>query len=188
MELLVTGKNLDVTPRDRDYIEKKLATLQRHFKSLPILVLQIVLAEEKTKAVEKRFIVEFTANVRDTLLRAEERGPDLHVAIDRAAEVMDRQIERFHGRRQAKRHSAPTGATAAPELVEPGPSDGEELPSRVVKVKRHILKPMSVDEAVDQMELLGHDFFVFLNCDTDELNVVYRRRAGDYGIIESQAA
>ncbi|MDO8473540.1 MAG: ribosome-associated translation inhibitor RaiA [Dehalococcoidia bacterium] len=188
MELLVTGKNLDVTSRDRDYLEKKLTTLQRHFKSLPILVLHIVLAEEKTKASEKRFIVEFTANVRDTLLRAEERGPDLHVAIDRATEVMDRQIERFHGRRQTKRRAAPTGATAAPELVEPETTDGEELPSRIVKVKRHTLKPMSVDEAIDQMELLGHDFFVFLNCDTEELNVVYRRRAGDYGIIESQVA
>ena len=188
MELLVTGKNLDVTPRDRDYIEKKLATLQRHFKSLPILVLQVVLTEEKTRATEKRFIVEFTANVRDALLRSEERGPDLHVAIDRAAEVMDRQIERFHGRRQARRRAAPTDLTATLEVVEPETSDGKELSSRVVKVKRHTLKPMSVDEAIDQMELLGHDFFVLLNRDTEELNVVYRRRAGDYGIIESQVA
>jgi putative sigma-54 modulation protein len=190
MEILISGKNLDVTSADRDYVEKKLATLQRHFNSLRILVLHVVLSEEKTKSAEKRFVVEFTTNVGDTMLRAEERGPDLHVAVDRTAEVMDRHIERFRGRKQSRRRTVQIAKAKTEdetnEPVEPDATEDADTSSRIVRVKRHSLKPTSVDEAIDQMELLGHDFYVFLNRDSEEVNVVYRRKDGDYGIIEPQ--
>lgn len=186
MEILVTGKNLEITPRVRAYIEKKLATLQRHFQSIPALVLQVVLTEEKTKAAEKRSVAEFTTNVRGTVLRSEERGPDFYVAVDRAVETLDHQIERFKGKREARRRNGKAPAEAEPATA-PGETDQPAVTSRVARVKRHIVRPMSVDEAIDQMELLGHDFFLFFNADSDGLNVVYRRRAGDYGLIEAQA-
>ncbi|MDO8473371.1 MAG: ribosome-associated translation inhibitor RaiA [Dehalococcoidia bacterium] len=185
MEIILTGKNLEVTSRMKDYVEKKLLSLQRHFKSVPALVLHVVLTEEKTKSAEKRFVVEFTTNVKDSVLRSEERGPDLHVAVDRAAEVMDHQIERFKGRIESRRRQpAPTDASA--QTIDQDSIEGE-VPSRVVKVKRHAVKPMSTDEAIDQMDMLGHDFFLFFNRSSEELNVVYRRRSGDYGLIEVQA-
>ncbi len=186
MEVIITGKSLEVTPRVREYVEKKLSTLQRHFKSVPALVLQVVLTGEKTKSAETRFVVEFTTNVADRLLRSEERGPDLYVAIDRASQVMDRQIERFKGRRESRRRSSvPAGESGATDLAGTATLDDDYDP-RIGKVKRHIIKPMSREEAIDQMELLGHDFFLFFNRETEQPNLVYRRKAGDYGLIEAQ--
>lgn len=187
MEILVTGKNLEITSRVREYVDKKLLGLQRRFKSIPALVLQVVLAEEKTKAAEKRFVAEFTTNVRGTVLRSEERGPDFYVAVDRAVETLDRQIERFKGKRAARRRNRPAPVETAPQSTTTAETDEAAPPSRIGRVKRHVIKPMSVDEAIDQMELLAHDFFLFFNRDSDELNVVYRRRAGDYGLIEVPA-
>lgn len=182
MELVLTGKNLDITPRIRDYVERKISTLDRHFKPAPELVLHAVLAEEQTKSAEKRFVVEFTTNVKDSVLRSEERGPDLHVAVDRAIEVMDHQIERFKGRLESRRRQPGPSERTAQNIDQDSLEKG--IPSRIARTKRHKVKPMSVDEAIDQLEMLGHDFYLFFNSKSEELNVVYRRRAGNYGIIE----
>lgn len=184
MELVLTGKNLDITSRMRAYVEKKISTLERHFQPAPAVVLHVVLTEEKTKSAEKRFIVEFTTNVRDSVLRSEERGSDLHVAVDRAVEVMDHQIERFKGRLDSRRRQ-PGPAEPASQSIDQDSLE-KEIPSRIARTKRHTVKPMSVDEAIDQLEMLGHDFYLFFNSKAEELNVVYRRRAGDYGLIEVQ--
>ncbi|MEW6034099.1 MAG: ribosome-associated translation inhibitor RaiA [Chloroflexota bacterium] len=181
MELRVTGKNLEVTPPVRGYVEKKLARVGRRFSA--ISAFEVVLREEKTKSQDSRFTVECTANARGILMRAEERAGDLYAAIDRAADVMARQIERYKGRLIQRKRGIPSRkGEPATEIAEP--PTAEEAPSRVVRVKRHAIKPMSVDEAIDQMELLGHDFFLFLNQAMDEVNVVYRRHNGDFGVIE----
>ncbi|MBI2958089.1 MAG: ribosome-associated translation inhibitor RaiA [Chloroflexi bacterium] len=183
MEVLITGKNIEVTPRIRGYVQKKLLTLERHFKSIPVLVLHVVLAREKAKSSEKRFIAEFTTNVRDVVLRSEETADDLRPAIDLAVEALDHQIERFKGRRKSRRRgvSAPEQVALASEELD------RQVSSRIARVKQHVIKPMSVDEAIDQMELLGHDFFLFFNRDTEEPNVVYRRKAGYYGLLEARS-
>lgn len=182
MELIITGKNLDVAPRDRDYVEKKMTKLERHMKSLPLLLLKVVLAEEKTKAAEKRFIVEYTTSVEDNVLRAEERGQTLYEAIDRASDTFDRQIERFKGRKEARRRTHQASGSGHIEEA----ALAVDFGSRVARVKKHVVKPMTPDEAIDQMEMLRHDFFVFFNRETDQVSVVYRRKSGDYGLIETQ--
>lgn len=187
MEVRVTGKNLEVSPNVRAYLDKKLQRINRHFGD--IMVLDVELNEEHVRDADKRFIVEINAEIKDGLIRAEERAGDLSSAIDLASATLDRRLEDYKGLRAARIRDRRTPGVRrpAPEAIsqpapEQAPAEGE-LPSRVVRVKRHAVKPMSVDEAIDQMELLGHDFFFFLNCDNEELNVVYKRRQGDYGLI-----
>ena len=179
MELRITKKNLELTPPVRAYVEKKLSRLGHHFSA--VTDCEVVLTEEKTKSRHNRFVTEVTANAKGTLLRAEERGDDLYNAIDRAAKVMKRQMDRYKGKLYEKnRGNSPLKVQVVPQVTE------EKITFKVVKVKRHIVSPMSVTEAREQMELLGHDFFLFLNSSNQEVNVLYRRRDGDYGVIEPE--
>lgn len=175
MEPQITGKNMDVLPTVRQYIDRKLGKLNRHLPN--IMETKIEVAEEKTKSPEQRFVVQVTINSNGTLLRGEDRGEDVFTAIDRVTAIMDRQIERFKGRRYSKKGNlSPRTELAEATAIQPS--------TRVTRVKRFVIEPMSVDEGIDQMELLGHQFFLFLNVDTSELNLVYRRKDGDYGVIE----
>jgi len=178
MELQITGKNVDVSPTLRQYIERKLGKLSRHLPNIMESVVE--LAEEKTKSSEQRFVVQVTVHTGTNLLRGEERGEDLFKAIDKVAAVMERQIERYKGKRYKKGRGS---SLARSELV------GEtevETSGKVVKVKRFLVNTMSVSEAAEQMELLGHDFFLFLNADSEELKLLYRRKDGNYGLIEPE--
>ena len=179
MELQITGKNMEILPAVRSQIERKLGKLGRHLPN--ITESKIEISEEKTKSPQQRFVVQVTIDSNGTLLRGEERGKDLFVAIDKVAEVMSRQIERYKGKRYEKgRGSSLARSGFSEEVAE------ERPPGRVVKIKRFIVKPMSVDEAVGQMELLGHDFFLFFNADSEELNLLYRRKDGNCGLIEPE--
>ncbi len=125
--------------------------------------------------------MQVTVNCNGTLLRGEERGADLFSAIDRTAAVMERQIEHYKGKLYDKGRGSSLARSEFSQSVEAAPS-----PPQLVKVKRFTVKPMSVAEAIDQMQLLGHDFFLFLDADTEELNLLYRRREGNYGLIEPE--
>ncbi len=140
----------------------------------------IEISEEETKSPQQHFVAQVTLHTSTNLLRGEERGDDLYTAIDKVAAVMERQIEHYKGKLYKKGRGSSLARSGFNEEVETKPS------RKVVKVKRFAIKPMSVAEAIDQMELLGHDFFLFFNIDTDELNLVYRRRDGDYGLIEPE--
>lgn len=179
MELQVTGKNIEMTPELRQYIERKLDKLNRHLPN--IIEAKIEIAEEKTRSPQQRFIAQVTVDSSGTILRGEERGDNLFNAIDRVAAIMDRQIERYKGKHYRKKGniSPRTGLT--------GEAVAEETTRKVVKVKQFTVKPMTVDEAVEQMELLGHDFFLFTNNETNTLNLLYRRQDKDYGLIEPKA-
>ncbi len=179
MELQITGKNIQLAPEVRRYIERKLGRLNRHLPN--ITESKVELSEEKTKSPQQRFVVQMTIDSKGTLLRSEERGEDLFTAIDRVAAIMNRQIEHYKGKLYNKGRG---NSLAKSELSE----DSEAAPpsARVVKVKRFAVKPMSVAEAVDQMELLGHNFFLFFNAASERLNVLYRRKDGDYGLIEPE--
>jgi len=179
MELQITGKNMEILPAVRSHIERKLGKLSRHLPN--ITESKIEISEEKTKSPQQRFVVQVTIDSNGTLLRGEERGKDMFVAIDKVAEVMSRQIEHYKGKRYEKGRGSSLARNGFSEEV------AEERPlGRVVKIKRFTVKPMSVDEAMGQMELLGHDFFLFFNADSEELNLLYRRRDGNCGLIEPE--
>lgn len=178
MKLQITGKNMDLSPAVRRYIERKLGKLSRHLPN--IIESKVEVCEEKTKSPQQRFVVQVTLDSSGTLLHGEERGEDLFTAIDKVAAIMNRQIEHYKGKLYEKGRGSSFARSEFSEEVETQP------PRMVVKVKRFAVKPMSVAEATDQMELLGHDFFLFFNADTGELNLLYRRKDGNYGLIEPE--
>ena len=178
MELQITGKNIDLSPAVRRYVERKLGKLSRHLPNITGVKVEIF--EEKTKSPQQRFVVQVTVSSSGTLLRGEEKGDDLSAVIDKVAAIMNRQIERYKGKQYDKGRgsSLARGEFSGEVVVQPL--------RKVVKVKRFVVKPMSVAEAVDQMELLGHDFFLFFNADTEELNLLYQRKDSNYGLIEPE--
>ena len=179
MELQITAKNVELTPTVRQLIERKLGKLGRHLPN--ILEYQVEISQEKTKSPKQHFIVQATLNSNGAMLRGVERGEDLPTAIGKVAAVINRRIEHYKG----KLYDKGRGSSLARGEINQA-AETEQPPRRVVKVKRFAVKPMSVPEAVDQMELLGHDFFLFFNAESEELNLLYRRRDGNYGLIEPE--
>ncbi|MBI4536993.1 MAG: ribosome-associated translation inhibitor RaiA [candidate division NC10 bacterium] len=175
MLLSVKGRNLEITDALRQYAEEKLGRLTKYLEQ--IVSASVVLSVEK-----HRQIAEVTLRVRELTIRAEESTGDLYSSIDLVAEKLERQILRYkerivgHGVRGAARESR--GAAGEPRLEEG---------ARVVKTKRFAVKPTEIEEAILQMDLLGHSFYVFRNARTEEVNVLYRRRDGNYGLIEPGA-
>jgi putative sigma-54 modulation protein len=182
MQLQISGKNMELSPEVHRYIERKLGKLSRYLPN--IVEAKVEVSQEKTRSPQQHFVVQVTVDNAGTPLRTEERGADLFTAIDKVSAVMNRRIEHYKSKRYNKRRGKkinPPLQSGLSEAAAPAPA----LP-QVVKVKRFILKPMAVDEAIDQMELLGHDFFLFFNTDTEKLNLLYRRRDNNYGLIEPE--
>jgi len=179
MELQITGQNIELSPAVRRYVERKLGRLNRHLPN--IVTSRVEIVAEKTKSPQQHYLVQVTLDSGGTLLRGEERGEDLFTAIDKVAAIMDRQIEHYKGKLYEKGRGS---SLARSEFIEEVKMT--EPSRKVVKVKRFTVKPMSVAEAIDQMELLGHDFFLFFNANTEEINLLYRRKDGNYGLIEPE--
>ena len=177
MQLTLTGRNLEITEALRRYAEEKVLRLQKFMDQ--ITSAHVILSIEK-----HRQIAEVTLRVRELTIRGEESNDDLYCAIDLVADKIERQIVRYkekivgHSGRGLGR-AQPRGETSSAE-AELSSEDGP----RIVKTKQFAVKPLSPDEAVVQMNLLGHSFFVFRNARTEEVNVLYRRQDGHYGLIE----
>jgi len=179
MKLQITGKNMDIQATVQSYVKRKLGKLDRRLPN--IMEANVEISEEKTKSPQHRFVVQVTINSNGTLLRAEERGEDLFTATDKVEAVLNRQIERYKGKLYNKgRGNSFTRARFSQEIERAQPAE------TVTKVKRFAIKSMSVTEAIDQMELLGHNFYLFRNSDTEELNLLYRRQDDNYGLIEPE--
>jgi putative sigma-54 modulation protein len=178
MELQITGKNIELSPAVHRYAERKLGKLSRYLPN--ITESKVDIFAEETKSPQQRFVVQMTIDSSGTLLRGEERGEDLFSAIDKVATVMSRQIEHHKGKLYEK------GKGSSLARSEFGKETETQPQRRVVKVKQFAVKPMSVAEATEEMELLGHDFFLFFNDDTEKLNLLYRRKDGNYGLIEPE--
>lgn len=179
MELQITGKSIEISPEVRQYIERKLDKLSRHLHK--IMESKVEISEQKTKSPQQHFVVQITIDSNGTLFRSQERGENLVSAIDRVAEIMDRQIKRYKGKLYKKgRGSSLARGGLSEEIVE------EKTMGKIVKIKQFVVKPMSVDEAIEQMELLGHDFFLFFDADDERLNLLYRRKDGNYGLIKPE--
>jgi putative sigma-54 modulation protein len=179
MRLQVKGKNLEVPPAIKEYAESKLAKLDRHLHESAQVELE--LSMERNPSIAEAHVAEATVWSKGPVVRARESASDMKASIDLLVRKLERQVKRAREKRRP--NFGRLRASAPPE--NPVPDAGSEEP-RIVRVKQFALKPMSPEEAVLQLELLGHDFFVFRNADSDEVNVLYRRRDGNYGLIEPQ--
>ena len=181
MELSIKGRNVDVTDRLNDYVEKKIGKLDRYLPT--ISEAWVELATEGARAAQDRQVCQITVRANGTILRAEERSDDMFTSIDAVLDKMYRQIARYKGKRKNRWRGS-----AVP--MEPLPLEAEEIydeeSSNIVRTKRFRMTPMGPDEAVEQMELLGHDFFVFYNAEEGRLNVIYRRKDGNYGLLQPE--
>ena len=189
MELSIHVHGFDLTPRLQNYVEKKAGRLDRYMSTLTEV--RVDLSEQKASSIDDRQVAQLTVrDSRGTILRAEERNGDMFAAIDAVVDKMYRRINRYRGKRLDKRRGS--GAVQE-EFVsgEPVPLDLDESDEMdeepvVIRRKQFSLQPMGLDEAGEQMELLGHDFFVFVDRETEMINVLYRRRDGNYGLLQPE--
>lgn len=185
MQLVVKGKNMEISDRLRKFVEDKVARLERVLPEMAEA--EVELSAAKTKSANSRYAVQITLKVNGALIRGEQSAADTYTAMDAVLDKIDRQIVRYKTKKsgtQAKAKGAiePVALSTAEEEIEP-PEEGQ---GRLVRVKRFSMKPMDVDEALEQMQLLGHDFFVFYNSETETVSVVYKREDGDFGLIEPE--
>lgn len=189
MELSIRGRNLEIDDQIRRHVETKLGHLGRQLPGLSGVAVE--LASEPTRTRGDRFVAQVTLNVGGSILRAEQRASSHATAINSAAEVLARRIERYKSqtyRSERARHNVSLGIQQADEAeqADGGPLNLALAEGSVVRVKRFAMEPMSVNEAAFQMQLLGHQFYVFLNKESGTHNVLYQRSAGDFGLIQPE--
>jgi putative sigma-54 modulation protein len=191
MKLLIHGRNLEVTPAIRDYTETKLSRAIHHFEGM-VKEADVHLSVARNPRVPQQ-IAEVTMFANGTVIRAQERSDNLYASIDLVASKLTRQLnryrERLHDRHQGPVHrSARDEEAGAASLPPPGATltDGKEaeLPSRGVRRKYFAMPPMNLDEALHQLELIDHDFYMFRDSESGQIQVVYRRNHGGFGVIQ----
>lgn len=192
MELTIKSRNGKISDRQRAHIEEKLSKLERYLHGITSITVEIQHEQQRNAGEVYRVQTTLVAE-HGVILRAEERAPDLYAAIDEVQEVLQRQIARYkdkYWRRSREQRRAPNGLTPAEEVaiaeaeaaaLATSTEVGSE--ARVIRTKTFRLRPMFVDDAIEQMELLGHNFFVFQDAETMQVSVLYRRRDGNYGVI-----
>ncbi len=174
MRYIISGKNIDVTEGLRNAVYDKIGRLEKYFT--PETEVHVTFNVEK-----ERQIIEVTIPMKGNIIRAEQESDDMYVSIDLVVDIIDRQLKRYKTKLAEKKQSSEYFKA---EYLEDEDLDDEEI--RIIRSKRFAVKPMDPEEACVQMELLGHTFFVFRNPDTDEVNVVYKRKDGTYGLIEPE--
>ena len=181
MNFNIRGIQLEVTDALRDYVMKKIGRLERYFDAPPASDVTVTLS-----VIRGMQSVEVTIPLPGVLLRAEERTPDMYASIDLVVDKLERQIRKFKTRvnRKARQKGSVRSLFKENFDAQPAEQHEEEEEFEVVRTKKFTLKPMDVEEAILQMNMIGHNFFVFANMDSDEINVVYKREDGKYGLIE----
>lgn len=177
MRITVSGKNIEVTPALRNNVERKLLKLEKFFN--PDVEAHATLSVQKN-----RQIIEITIPFNGVILRGEEANDDMYASIDLVVDKLERQVRKQKTKLERRMHEGSLRFQSIPAYE---PADQEDvIESKIVKTKRFAFKPMSPEEAVLQMELLGHSFFVFEDDKDGNINVVYKRKDGDYGLIEPE--
>lgn len=176
MKITMTGKQIELTPAIKDRITDRFSRLDRYFHKETEASVTISVQREKQ-------VVEATVYSGNLIVRVEEATDDMYVSIDNAVDILERQL-RKHKTRIEKKLKKDTFDAATIEQIPFTEAVEEEKEFRIVRTKRFATKPMSPEEAILQMNLLGHQFYVFTNAETGESNVVYKRKNGDYGLIE----
>lgn len=176
----VRGENIEVTPAIRDYVETKVGKIEKYFDEIPEANVHVNLKVYSNRTGK----AEVTIPLPNIVLRAEETSPDLYGSIDLVSDKLERQMRKYKTKvnRKFRRQTAEIKELES-SLNDKNEEDSSEL--QIVRTKHFDLKPMNAEEAVLQMEMLGHDFFVFLDADTDSTNIVYKRDDGDFGVIET---
>ena len=190
----IYGRNMDVSDRLNDYVAKKVSRLDRFLPGIDEARVDLAYVRSARSAMDRQ-VAQITVRGKKFILRAEERAEDIFVAFDQALDKIQRRMERYKGKRNRGRGDGKTMAEIIVEddevIVGDDDNEGELLDSenRIVRRKKFQLEPMDEQEAIEQMEMLGHEnFFVFYNMASDAVNVVYRRRDGTYGLIEPEMA
>ncbi|MBN1146825.1 MAG: ribosome-associated translation inhibitor RaiA [Anaerolineales bacterium] len=184
IEIEIYGRSMEITDRIRDYVTKKTSRLDRYLPGIDEARVDLAYVKSARSAADRQ-VAQITVRGKGFILRSEERADDIFAALDVAVDKMQRQIERYKGKRYRGRGD---GRSAA-DFVEPIEEEEEsgELGPVIARRKRFLLTPMDELEAIEQMSLLGHEsFFVFFNINTNSINVLYRRRDGAYGLIEPE--
>lgn len=174
MNLVISGKNLDITEGLRAAVEEKIGKLERYFNESTEV--HVTLSTEKLRQK-----IEVTIPMKGNIIRAEESSSDMYVSIDLVEEVIERQLRKYKNKLVDHKQ---TVMHLNQDFVDEEATDEEEI--NIIRTKKFAMKPMNIEEACVQMELLGHNFFVFRNGDTDEVNVVYKRKGNTYGLIEPE--
>jgi putative sigma-54 modulation protein len=184
MKLVIQGKNIEVTDAIREYVSQKIDKAVSHFKSLTTEV-DVHLSVARNPRITSKQAAEVTIYANGAVIRAEEKSENLYASIDLVADKIARKLRKYKERRNSK-----TPIKTALAFGEPVPDDlpvdnrAPELPTQVVRNKYFAMNLMSIEDAVEQLELVDHDFFVFRNAETGEINVVYERNHGGYGVIQ----
>ena len=178
MRYTITGRNIEVTPGLKAAVEKKIGKLE-HFFTPDTEVFVALSAQQDMQKIE------VTIPVKGNTIRAEESSTDMYVSIDLVEEIIERQIRRYRKKLIDKKQAA---LSFSQNFIDEGEEDETSYDDeiQIVKTKRFAVKPVNPEEACLQMEMLGHNFYVFLNSDTDQVNVVYKRKNGTYGLIEPE--
>ena len=184
MQIQVATKNVKLEGDIKEYAEKKLSKLTKYLNNISSIKLELV--EERSKSRLHQYSAQVTLNVNGFLIRGEHKGDDTHATVDAVADVMERLLIKYKARYEVNkgRESKSIRKPSSGEVQ----NEDEDEQSGVVKLKRFKVKPMAIDEAVEQMEFIGHDFFIFVNKDDEAVNVVYKRKDGRYGLLQPEYA
>lgn len=174
MKFIIVGKNIEVTPGLRSAVEDKIGKLEKYFN--PDAEAHVTLSVEKDRQK-----IEVTIPVKGNIIRSEQVSNDMYVSIDLVEEIIERQLKRYKNKLVDQKQSA---GFFKQEFIEKEYMDEEEI--KIIRTKKFDIKPMYPEDACIQMELLGHNFFVFCNAETDQINVVYKRKGNTYGLIEPE--
>ena len=174
MKFIISGKNIDVTDGLRAAVEDKIGKLEKYFTSDTEVHVTMSVEKERQK-------IEVTIPVKGNIIRSEQVSNDMYVSIDLVEEIIERQLKKYKNKLVDKKQAA---AFFRQDFIEKDYMDEEEV--KIVRSKKFDIKPMYPEDACIQMELLGHNFFVFCNAETDEVNVVYKRKGNTYGLIEPE--
>lgn len=176
MKMIVKGRHMDITPAIHDYAEEKISRVAKVLDH-QIMSAEVELQTEKNPSVKNGHVAEVTMYTKGPVIRAREQASDMYAAIDLVSEKLERQLRKYKTKIEDRRTRG-----VLPPAVPAG--EASEKERTIVKTKVIHVKPMTADEAILQLELLGHDFLVFSSAETEEVNVLYRRTDGDYGLIE----
>lgn len=174
MNIVISGKNIEVTPGLKAAVQDKLAKLERYFTPETEVIVTLSVEKERQK-------IEVTIPVKGNIIRSEQVSNDMYVSIDLVEEIIERQLRKYKNKIVDKHQD---GGNLQKAFIEKEAEDDEEV--RIIRTKTFGIKPMYPEDACVQMELLGHSFFVFRNAETDEVNVVYKRKGNTFGLIEPE--
>lgn len=180
MQVIVKGRNTHVTSELKEYAEEKVNRSVRYFDQ--IIKMEVEMMVEKNPSISDNHLVEITAFTKGSVIRAKEASTDMYASIDGAADKLERQIKKAKGKIYHSSQKRLVGLShQAAESIE---EEAASIEPQIVKTKSFAIKPITLTEAIAEMELLGHDFYVFTNSQNEQVNVVYRRKDGNYGLIE----